>query len=113
MPVSTVYQEKGTQRLKTPLGFRGQVHALALFYGEVAGAVGVGRPEPGVDVEAHVFFQQREMFALRPTSYEASEKMELKAAALPAKMRPKTYDEIRAKVLEAPRTILTQKGKKK
>ena len=53
------------------------------------------------------------MFALRPSSYEASEKMELKAATLPAKMRPKTYDEIRAKVLEAPRPILTQKGKKK
>ncbi len=52
------------------------------------------------------------MFALRPTSYEAVTK-ELKAAALPAKMRPKTYDEIRAKVLEAPRPILTQKGKKK
>ena len=34
-------------------------------------------------------------------------------ATLPAKMRPKTYDEIRAKVLEAPRPILTQKGKKK
>ena len=38
------------------------------------------------------------MFALRPSSYEASAEMELKASALPAKMRPKTYDEIRAKV---------------
>ena len=52
------------------------------------------------------------MFALRP-SYETSEKLELKTATLPAKLRPKTYDEIRAKVLEAPRPILTQKGKKK
>ena len=50
---------------------------------------------------------------MRPFSYEASEKMELKAATLPAKMRPKTYDEIRAKVLEARRPILTQKGKNK
>ena len=52
------------------------------------------------------------MFALRPT-YEASSTKELKTAALPTKMRPKTYDEIRAKVLDAPQTILTQKGKKK
>ena len=52
------------------------------------------------------------MFALR-LSYETSEKLELKAATLPAKMRPKTYDEIRAKVLEAPWPILTQIGKKK
>ena len=52
------------------------------------------------------------MFALRPL-YEATEKLELKAATLPAKMRPKTYDEMRAKVLDAPRPILTQKGKKK
>ena len=44
------------------------------------------------------------MFALRP-SYETSAKMDLKTATLPAKMRPKTYDEIRAKVLEAPQTI--------
>jgi hypothetical protein len=51
------------------------------------------------------------MFALRP-NYEALTK-ELKTAALPTKMRPKTYDEIRAKVLDAPQTILTQKGKKK
>ena len=51
------------------------------------------------------------MFALRP-SYE-SVTHELKTATLPAKMRPKTYDEIRAKVLDAPQTILTQKGKKK
>ena len=46
-------------------------------------------------------------------SYETSEKLELKTATLPAKMRPKTHDEIRAKVLAAPRPILTQKGKKK
>ena len=39
------------------------------------------------------------MFALRP-SYETSEKLELKTATLPAKMRPKTYDEIRAKVMD-------------
>ena len=52
------------------------------------------------------------MFALR-TSYETSEKLELKTATLPTKLRPKTYDEIRAKVLDAPQTILTQKGKKK
>ena len=51
------------------------------------------------------------MFALRPTSYETLTK-ELKTA-LPAKMRPMTYDEIRAKVLDAPQTTLTQKGKKK
>jgi hypothetical protein len=51
------------------------------------------------------------MFALRP-SYEALTK-ELKPATLPTKMRPKTYDEIRAKVLEEPRPILTQKGKRK
>ncbi len=50
------------------------------------------------------------MLALRPT-YEALTK-ELKTATLPAKLRPKTYDEIRAKVLEAPRPILTQKGKR-
>jgi hypothetical protein len=54
------------------------------------------------------------MFALRPSFYEnASKGLELKAEALPAKLRPKTYDEIRAKVLDAPQTILTQKGKKK
>jgi hypothetical protein len=52
------------------------------------------------------------MFALRP-SYETSEKLELKTATLPTKMRPKTYDEIRAKVLDAHQTILTQKGKNK
>ena len=51
------------------------------------------------------------MFALRPTSYETLTK-ERKTALL-GKMLPKTYDEIRAKVLEAPRPILTQKGKKK
>ena len=53
------------------------------------------------------------MFALRPSSYEDSAKMELKAETLPAKMRPKTYDEIRAKVLDAPQTIIPVKGKKK
>ena len=52
------------------------------------------------------------MLALRP-SYETSEKLELKTATLPTKMRPKTYNEIRTKVLDAPQTILTQKGKTK
>ena len=51
------------------------------------------------------------MFAWGP-SYEALTK-ELKTATLPTKMRPKTYDEIRAKVMDAPQTISTQKGKKK
>lgn len=54
------------------------------------------------------------MFALRPPLHDSvGSKMELKAETLPAKLRPKTYDEIRAKVLDAPQTILTQKGKKK
>jgi len=36
----------------------------------------------------------------------------LKAETLPAKLRPKTYDEIRAKVLDAPQSIIPVKGKK-
>ena len=51
------------------------------------------------------------MFALRPSHNETSTYE--KKSDVPAKMRPKTYDEIRAKVLDAPQTIIPVKGKKK
>ena len=54
------------------------------------------------------------MFALRATQEHQLMTGNLKSVSLPQKLRPKTYDEIRAKVLEDQRTVPLPplKGKK-
>ena len=52
------------------------------------------------------------MFALRATQEHQLMTRNLKSVTLPQKLRPKTYDEIRAKVLEDQRPLPPVKRKK-